>query len=379
MTQVSKPKNSTTQAKERRPERESPEASATVTLAVDKWARASHIALIGLFVIALIWCAYVARPVIVPVVLAWVIATIVLPIIKWLQERKVPRVAAAMGVTVALALLIVSLLALLTAPVSLWLGRASELGALLQQKLQTMNQPLAALQEIGRTLNSIGAGSGQPTLKVEQQSETMVATIFSILTPAVSQFVLCIGALVFYLVYQQKLRTTVVYFLRDHETRLATLRTLSDIDESMTTYFGTFTIVNVCLGLVTVALTWLVGLPNPLLWGVLACVLNYVPYIGPAMVTATLAVVGLLTFPSIGEAAVAPLVFLVIVTVEGQFLTPAIMGRQLELNPFAVFLAIAFCTWLWGAIGAFLAVPLLMALTVTLGHAFPDEKPELPE
>ena len=147
----------------------------------------------------------------------------------------------------------------------------------------------------------------------------------------------------------------------------------------MTTYFGTFTIVNFCLGLVTVALTWLVGLPNPLLWGVLAAVLNYIPYIGPAIVTGTLGVVGLLTYPTLGEAAVAPLVYLAIVTVEGQFLTPALMGRRLELNPFAVFLAIAFCTWLWGPVGAFLAVPLLMALTVAFGHAFSEEAPDLPD
>ena len=103
------------------------------------------------------------------------------------------------------------------------------------------------------------------------------------------------------------------------------------------------------------------------------------PYIGPATVVGTLGVVGLLTFPTLGKAFIAPLVYVVIVTVEGQFLTPAIMGRRLELNPFAVFLAIAFCTWLWGPIGAFLAVPLLMALTVALGHTFGEEKPDLPE
>jgi predicted PurR-regulated permease PerM len=122
-----------------------------------------------------------------------------------------------------------------------------------------------------------------------------------------------------------------------------------------------------------------VGLPNPLLWGVLACVLNYVPYIGPAIVIGTLAVAGLLTFSTLSEAIVAPLVFLGVVAVEGQFLTPTLMGRRLELNPFAVFLAIAFSTWLWGPVGAFVAVPLLIALTVALGHALAEEKPELPE
>jgi predicted PurR-regulated permease PerM len=344
----------------------------------DPWMRASQVATIGLFVLAILWCAYVGRPVIVPVVLAWVIATIVLPVVKWLETHRVPRVLAAIAVTVALALIIVFLLFLLSTPISVWLGRASEIGVLLQQKLRTMNEPLAALDEIRKTLNAIGAGAS-PTLKVEAQSDTMVATIFTVVTPAVSQFVLCIGALVFYLVYQQRLRSAIVYFLREREARLATLRALSDIDDQMTTYFGTFTLVNICLGLVTTALAWAVGLPNPLLWGVLAAVLNYVPYIGPAVLIGTLTVGGLLTFASLGEAIVAPLVFLAIVCVEGQFLTPALMGRRLELNPFAVFLAIAFCTWLWGPVGAFVAVPLLIALRVTLSHAVSDGKPELPQ
>ena len=351
---------------------------AAVSGAFDAWMRASQISLIGLFVIALLWCGYVAQPVIVPVLLAWAIATIVLPLVKWMQDRGVPRVLAAVTVTLLLVTLIVSLLALLSTPVAYWLGRATEVGALIKQKLQTITQPLALLEELQKALDVIGA-AGQPALKVEQQSATVVTTIFSFLTPAVSQLILFIGALVFYLVYQERLRSTAVYFLRERESRLSTLRTLSDIDESMTTYFGTFTIVNVCLGLATVVLTWLVGLPNPLLWGVLAGVLNYIPYIGPVLVTGALGTVGLLTYPTLHEGAVAPLIFLVIVTVEGQFLTPAIMGRRLELNPFAVFLAIAFCTWLWGPIGAFLSVPLLMALTVTLGHAFSEEKPDLPE
>jgi predicted PurR-regulated permease PerM len=153
---------------------------------------------------------------------------------------------------------------------------------------------------------------------------------------------------------------------------------LNDIDDNMTTYFGTFTLVNVGLGAVATVLTWFTGLPNPLLWGVLACVLNYVPYIGPAVVVGTLALVGLLVHPTLGEAAVAPLLFLAVVTMEGQFITPTLMGKRLELNPFAVFLSIAFCAWLWGPLGAFLAVPMLMALSVVLGHALSEEKPDLP-
>jgi predicted PurR-regulated permease PerM len=355
MTQIGKPmpaKNGAPPAKARKPARER-QASGTV-LAFDAWTRAAQVATVGLFVIALLWCAYAAQPVIVPVLLAWAIATIVLPLVSWLGARGVPRILAVLAVTVLLVAVFVCLLVLLSTPVAYWLGRATEVGALVKQKLATMTQPLALLQELQKSLNAIG---GQPALKVEQQSANVVTTIFSILTPAVSQFILFVGALVFYLVYQKRLRSAAVHLLHEREARLATLRTLSDIDEHMATYFGTFTIVNVCLGIATIALTWLVGLPNSQLWGVL----------------------GLLTYPSMGEALVAPLAFLAMATVEGHFLTPALMGRRLELNPFAVFLAIAFCTWLWGPVGAFLAVPLLMALTVAFGRALSEEGPVLPE
>lgn len=383
MTHIGDPpveKNGSQQPRAKKLEREvapRAETSRTAQAGIDPWERASQVSLVGLFVIAMLWCAYVAQPVIVPVLLAWTMATIVLPLVKWMEERGLPRGLAVLAVTLMLLAVIVSLLVLLSTPIAYWLGRASEVGALLRQKLQSMSQPLALLEELRRAISVIGAS--EPTLKVEQQSATVVTTIFSVLTPAVSQFILFVGALLFYLVYQQRLRNAAVYFLRNRSARLAALRTLSAIDESMTTYFGTFTIVNLCLGMVTIALTWAVGLPNPLLWGVLAGLLNYIPYIGPAIVVCTLGIVGLLHYPSVGEAAVAPLAYLPIVAAEGQFLTPALMGRRLELNPFAVFLAIAFCTWMWGPVGAFLAVPLQMALTVALGHAFADEKPDLPD
>ena len=102
--------------------------------------------------------------------------------------------------------------------------------------------------------------------------------------------------------------------------------------------------------------------------GVLAGVLNYVPYIGPAVVVGTLMVAGLLTFPTLTEAVVAPVIFLAIVCVEGQFLTPALMGRRLELNPVAVFLSISFWSWIWGFVGALLAVPLLVVIKVVCDH-----------
>jgi len=213
------------------------------------WRRAAQVSVIGLFVIGTLWCAYASQHVLVPLLLAWAIATIVLPIVKAMQKIGIPRVLAAIAVTLLLLSLIIAMVLLLSAPVAYWLGRATYVGALLREKMESFSQPLALLQELQKGLNAIGSGSAN-TIKVEPESTSIVSTILSFLTPAISQFVLFTGALIFYLIYRQNLRNAVVFVVENRETRLTILKVLNDIDDHMTTYFGTFTLVNIYLGLV---------------------------------------------------------------------------------------------------------------------------------
>jgi predicted PurR-regulated permease PerM len=126
------------------------------------------------------------------------------------------------------------------------------------------------------------------------------------------------------------------------------------------------TVVNICLGIAATLLTWLVGLPHPFLWGMLAAVLNFIPYVGAAIVIATLFVVGLLVFSALSHAVIAPLAYLGITALEGQFITPTLLGHRLTINPFLVFLSIACWSWLWGPVGAFLGVPILLCAMVAV-------------
>jgi predicted PurR-regulated permease PerM len=123
---------------------------------------------------------------------------------------------------------------------------------------------------------------------------------------------------------------------------------------------------------------WLFDLPNPIILGLVAMALNYIPYIGAACATIILLVVGLVTFPSLGYALVPPAAFVAAATIEGQFITPAVLGHRLTLNPLVVLLALAFWAWLWGPIGAFLAVPLTIVLLITMTHLFPPDEDKLP-
>ena len=344
--------------------------------AAETWQLIANVSITGLFALAILAAFYLMRDILVPVILAWVVANILLPVVKRMEKRGVPRVATVILVTFALVAVLLSIMALLSLPLTYWLGRATELGALVKDKLQLMSQPLTFMKEL---LTAIGQATGQggAALRVEE-STNIVGGIVGILTPAVSQGILFLGALIFYLIYQKQIKSRAVLILPSREARLTALKILSDVEKNTTIYFGTFTIVNVCLGVVTATLAYLVGLPNPMLWGVLAGVVNYIPYIGVAIMVVILFAIGLFTFPAVSQALVAPIAYIAITTIEGHFITPALMGRRMTLNPFAVFLAIGFWTWMWGPIGAFVAVPILMTLTVTFRHLFPAEMPELP-
>jgi predicted PurR-regulated permease PerM len=112
--------------------------------------------------------------------------------------------------------------------------------------------------------------------------------------------------------------------------------------------------------------------------GSLAFFLNYLPYIGPALMVAILFVVGMITFPTLGQSLLPAAIFVCLTTIEGQFLGPTLLGKRLELNPLAVFLGIAFWTWMWGPIGAFLSVPMLVMGMVVWRHVSPPDVIDLP-
>jgi predicted PurR-regulated permease PerM len=215
-------------------------------------------------------------------------------------------------------------------------------------------------------------------VSVEANPAEMVGTALIAITPAVSQFVVFFGTLIFFLATNNTLRQRIVVAFVTREGRLRMLRIWNDIEANLVGYVGMVTMINIALGVVTSIMLYLVGFPNPVTFGLLTMLLNYIPYIGPAIIAIILAGVGLVAMPSLAQAAVAPALFVAITTVEGHFLTPSLVGRRLTLSPFVVFLALAFWTWLWGPIGAFLAVPLVIVSLVVLGHLLPREEASLP-
>jgi predicted PurR-regulated permease PerM len=326
--------------------------------------------------LALIAALYFGRSILLPVVAGVVIGITLAPAVKSGARIGIPQPVSALVVVMLLLLLFGLLLTFFAAPLTEWIARAPEIGKVVQEKLRVFEYPISVFHDIKNAVMP-STGTGQ-TVSVEANPAEMVGAALAAITPAVSQFVLFFGTLVFFLATSSTLRRKLIIAFWTRDARLRMMRIWNDIEDNLVSYVGLVTLINLALGAVTTAMLYLVGFPNPVTFGLLTVALNYIPYIGPAIIAVVLFCVGLVAMPSLGQAFLAPALFGAIATAEGHFITPSIVGRRLTMSPFLVFLALAFWTWLWGPIGAFLAVPLLIVSFVVLGHLLPRDESTLP-
>ena len=326
--------------------------------------------------LALIAALYFGRSILLPVVAGIVVGITLTPVVKLGKRYNIPMAVSTILVVVLAVGIIGLVLTFFAAPLTEWIARAPEIGAAVKEKLRVFDYPLSVFHDIKSAI--MPAGAGGSTVAVEQNPAEMVGAALVVITPALGQFVVFFGTLIFFLATNNTLRQKLVVAFVTRDGRLRMLRIWNDIEENLIGYVGVVTLINVGLGAVTAVMLYLIGFPNPLTFGLLTVVLNYVPYLGPAMVALVLFGVGVVAMPSLLQAALAPALFIAIATAEGHFITPSIVGRRLTLSPFLVFLALAFWTWLWGPIGAFLAVPLVIVSYVVFGHLWPEQESSLP-
>lgn len=337
------------------------------------WASAGQAANIGIFLILLGGVLYFGSEIVLPILIAAVVSLTLAPLIKTGSRYGIsPWITGLLIIALAVGALALAVTAL-AGPVTEWVGRAPQIGASIRQKLAVLEPPLAALRELQTSL--FGSGAGAPAAA----APNVVLPVVAFLTPAAGELLLFFGTLLFFLAGQIELRNRLVLMFSNQEARLRFLRIINDIEKNLAGYLAVVTIINAALGTIVGVGAWLVGLPDPAIFGLLAALLNYVPYVGPAIMMLTMFGVGLVTFPSLSHALIAPLGLLALCTVEGHFITPAIVGRRMTLNPLLVVLSLAFWTWMWGPIGAFLAAPLAIVGLVVFSHLFPHEDVKLPD
>jgi predicted PurR-regulated permease PerM len=332
-------------------------------------------AVTGIFLILLVAALSLARPVLLPVAAAFVVALMLGPLSQRADRHKVPKPLTAIVLWLAVAGVFYGLIMLLSAPVVDWVGKAPEIGRSIQDKLRLLDGPLAALRDLRNALlpSEVGKSIGGFDIM------SIVQPAVSIVTPAIGQLVIFFGALFFMLLGRTALRRETVALFRTREGRLRALKILNDIERNLTGYLSVVAVINLSMGVLGGLIAWAVGLPDPVAWGVLAFVLNFIPYIGSLMMEGAMFMVGLVAFPTVTHAVIAPLLYLACATLEGEIVTPSVVGRKFTLNPLLVFLSLVFWAWLWGPVGAFLAAPLLIMGLAAFVHLFPKHEVELPD
>ena len=329
------------------------------------------VAVKGLFILALFYTFYFARSFLLPIVLAVLLSLILYPAVKMLRRVAIPEPLGAAIVVLSLASLLGTGIYQLFEPASEWISKMPRITEQIERKLRNVRQSMEEVSKAAQKVEALTNVDGQPAQR-QPQVVTREPSLMSRIMTGTQNMLMSAGAtlvLLFFLLasgdlFMRKL-VRVLPTLSDKKKAVALGRT---IQTAMAQYLFTITCINAGLGLATALLMHLLGMPNPLLWGVMVALFNFVPYVGAAFSGIVLTVVAFVTFSDLSDVMLVPLLYFALETIEGQFITPYLTGRSLTLNPVMIFVSMLLWSWLWGVVGALMAVPILMTLKIFCDH-----------
>ena len=354
----------------RRPEtvagaEESPSPHPEITLRqISAWSLATLAAIAVGFVL------YAAREVMLPVVAAFVVGVMLGPAARRLEVLRVPRALAALLLVASLTLIIALVILLILPRVSELTSGLPGIVASLKEKLHVFDGLLPAWR---RLTSMIGEPPSSDAIAIPLPGISWVPSTISVLLPPITEFLFFLVVLLLFISEWPDLRRGLVMTFASRDSRLTVLKILNEIESGLANYLLIVTLINLTVGALTGVICALTGMPNAVGFGALAATLNFIPIVGPIAMFVILLVVGVVAEPTFVWGLLPAAGFLLLITVEGQFLTPTIIGRRLELNALAVLLSLAFWTWLWGPMGAFLSSPILMVALILRQRLYVDE------
>lgn len=319
--------------------------------------------LIGIFLLSAAGTLYFARDLFLPIVIAVLLALTVRPLVRGAERLGVPPSVSAFVLVAAAACTLLGGAYLLSAPVSTMISDAPEIGQKLRYKLGGLLSALENVQSAREQMEGLTKGTKTtPKVAIEQPGFVAFAAgnTMRFLSLVAVGFVLAFFILASGDLFHIKL---VEAFPTFSDKRHA-IRTVRDVERQISRYFLTITAINAALGVAITAGMYLVEMPNPILWGAVAFSLNFLPFVGALVGVVAVAVFGVLSFDTLGAGLLPACVYFALTSLEGQFLTPTILGRRLELNTVSVFLTVLIWSWLWSVPGALMAVPFLVMLKV---------------
>ena len=329
--------------------------------------------LLVLSVLAVFYTLYFASDIILPFTLAVVLNLLLAPLMRFLHRRaRLPKPVAALLLILLLFGIIGMIGVAISVPASGWIARAPESLPALQHKLAFLRGPIDAVTYGFGRVQTMLSGGGGTAPQVQLRSNGDLAGVGGSILAHTKFFLGEVFTLVlmlfFLLASGDSLLRRFVEIMPTVADKRRAVQIAGEIEHNVSLYLATITMMNALVGIANGLQVWLLGMPNPLLWGVVAFVLNYVPILGPMAGIVVFFFVGLFTFDSVLHATLPPLVYLGVHLLEGETVTPMLLARRFTLNPVLVIGSLMFWDWMWGIPGAFLSVPLLAVFKIVCDH-----------
>ena len=343
-------------------------------------ASVGQVCLIILTLLAILYTLYFAAGIILPFVLALVLAMVLGPAMRFINRRlHIPRMVAALLLIIGLFSVVGALGYALSVPASAWIAKAPQSLPALMDKLSFLRRPVQLVEQGVQQLQSAmsqteEAPAEQPVVTVKQPSDVgshilgIGSTVLAGGRAFLGQGFTVMLLLFFFLASSESLLRRFVEILPHFDDKRRAVSIVTEIEENISQYLLTISMMNALVGLLNGVAVWLLGMPDPLLFGTLAFLLNYIPILGPLTGVVIFFFVGLFTFPSIWQTFIPAAIYLGIHILEGETITPMLLARRFTLNPVMVISSLMFWDWLWGIPGALLSTPLLAVTKIVCDH-----------
>ena len=323
------------------------------------------VSLTGLFVLAIFYTLYFARDFILPILLAWILSSLLAPIVRLFKRVRIPEPLSALFIILALLGILSYGVYSLSDPVAAWVHRAPQVLTDVRAKLHNFIRPVAQVQQTTKEIDkmtSLGKDEEAPAVELKKpgMGEVVLSRAKDLLFGGGVMLIL----LYFLLASGDLFLLKLVKILPTMENKKTAVEIYRQIEKDVSTYLTVVTLIYIGFGCVIGSAMYLLGMPNPWLWSVMAAVLAYIPYLGALVGLSTVTVVAILTFDDVFRILAVPMIYFTADTIQANLIFPMALGRRLALNPVVIFIWLIFCGWIWGITGALVAVPLLAIIKI---------------
>lgn len=323
---------------------------------------------LGLFIYASVAVLAQAKNFLVPVVMAFLLSMVFAPVRRFFDRRGVPSGVSSLVIVLLMLSSFLGIVTALALPVSTWVDNAPKIERQVEQKFRQLSASINGLYEANESLKKVTNPDSKKVTEVEVADDGPLTNIATLAPNLITQFVFTLVLLLFLLASGDMFYEKLVHVMPTLKDKRQAVRIVYGIERQLSQYLMTITAINAGLGVSVGVAMWLLDMPSPLVFGVIAFVFNFIPYLGAVAGIAIAGGVALVGFDGFSWSLIVAGVYFLLTAIEGQFVTPLFVGRKLQINTVMVFLAVSFWAWLWSAVGMIVAVPLLVAIKTFCDH-----------